>query len=778
MSRRPRAARLSHAAFASFIVPQRIFPIVHHQLTNRITIALLAIAAAALTPGGACAQQTDTTARDSLARRDSVHLLAPVEVQASIAPVAGPTIGSGIPARITTLLGHDIDEWEPRILPDVLGTVAGVSVYDDLGSQYKLNVSYRGFNSGPTVGLPPGITVFLDGVRQNQADAQEVDFDLLPMEHVKRVELLSGTASLLGPNSLGGAINLVTDRGEGPPHGDLSVSGGSFGQAELEGTVEGKSTSGWDYYLGGGYEREDGWRAGTSGRNFNGFLNLGHFGAERGFGVQASAAKSTVRSAGSLPESLYGDPQVNFTPGDVDALNSEQLNLTGYVPVAGGRGTLTIFGKRYDANRFNVNQAPDPDVTALTRTYTAGGTADWRRRVAIHDNSLSLRFGLDGSANWVHERIINTPSEFADDLASEVVPEAVDEPQLGLTTDVKSPSWDLAGYGIADYTVKRVTLSAGARYDYIRVPFQNQLESSDNTTNNFHHFSPRGGINLDLGSGKSLYGSVGGSFRAPAIVELACADPTASCPLPFALGDDPPLDPVRATTYEVGGKLLHGNVLLDGSLFRTDVRDEIFFIQSPGSLVSGYFTNLDRTRREGVELSVTSSLLNDQLSWYVNYAYTRATFQSEAQIFSTRSNSEFAGSPLFGPNNVTPGDRMPLVPSNQVKGGLSARLPRGFRAGLDARWIGSQYLRGDEGNEEQQLDPYFVLGARAGYSYRAWDFSAVVTNALNNHDPIFGTFNANARTGELERFLTPLNARTLSFIVRRSFGNRGSDDDN
>jgi iron complex outermembrane recepter protein len=213
-------------------------------------------------------------------------------------------------------------------------------------------------------------------------------------------------------------------------------------------------------------------------------------------------------------------------------------------------------------------------------------------------------------------------------------------------------------------------------------------------------------------------------------------------------------------------------------MIRTDVRDEIFFIESPGSLVSGYFTNLDKTRREGLELSVTSSLLEDRLSWYVNYAYTRATFQSDAQIFSTRSSAEFADSPLFGPNNVTPGDRMPLVPSSQVKGGLSARLPRGFRAGLDARWIGSQYLRGDEGNEEKQLSPYFVLGARAGFSYGPWDFSTVVTNLLNNHDPIFGTFNANARTGELERFLTPLNARTFSVIVRHSFGSRGSDNDN
>jgi iron complex outermembrane receptor protein len=748
----------------------------------RIRVAIAsAISLAALVPLAARAQQPDSIARDSLARRDSVHVLAPVEVQASIAPVAGPTIGSGIPARITTLTGHDIDEWEPRILPDVLGSVAGVSVYDDLGSQYKLNVSYRGFNSGPTVGLPPGITVFLDGVRQNEADAQEVDFDLLPMEHVKRVELLSGTASLLGPNSLGGAINLVTDRGDGPLHGDLSVSGGSFGQAEAEGTVEGKSTSGWDYYLGGGYEREDGWRAGTSGRNFNGFLNLGHYGSERGIGVQAAGAKSTVRSAGSLPESLYGDPQINFTPGDVDALNSEQLNLTGYVPMGGGRGTLTVFGRRFDANRFNVNQLPDPSVTALTRTYTLGGTADWRRRITLGSNLLSVRFGIDGSANWVHEQIINTASDVSGDATADAIGGVAfgeGEPELGLTTDVKSPSWDLAGYGIADYTIRRVTLSAGARYDYIRVPFQNQIDVADNTTNNFHHFSPRGGVSVDVGNGTSVYGSVGGSFRAPAIVELACADPTASCPLPFALGDDPPLAPVRATTYEVGGKVLRGNLLLDVSLFRTDVRDEIFFIESPGSLVSGYFTNLDRTRREGAELSLTSSVMNDRVSWYANYAYTRATFQSAAQIFSTRSSPDFEGSPLFGPNTVTPGDRMPLVPANQVKGGASARLPHGFRAGIDARWIGSQYLRGDEGNEERQLDPYFVLGARAGLAYRAWDFSLVATNVLNNHDPVFGTFNANARTGELERFLTPLNARTLSFIVRRSFGNRGGDEDN
>src|SRR4029450_585783 len=152
-----------------------------------------------------------------------------IEVVGSIAPTAGPAIGSGIPARISTVTGQAIEAWEPRLLADALGSQAGISLYDDLGSPFKLNLSTRGFNVGPVVGLPPGVSVFLDGVRPHEPHAAEVNFDLLPMEHVQRVELLSGSGSLLGPNSLGGAINLITRRGSGPLDAEAEVSGGSYG---------------------------------------------------------------------------------------------------------------------------------------------------------------------------------------------------------------------------------------------------------------------------------------------------------------------------------------------------------------------------------------------------------------------------------------------------------------------------------------------------------------------------------------------------------------------
>ncbi|MGH7671276.1 MAG: TonB-dependent receptor plug domain-containing protein [Gemmatimonadales bacterium] len=330
-------------------------------------------------------QQPDTTRRDTVrVDRLRVATLAPIEVRASIVPAAGPAVGSGVPARISTVTGREIDAWEPRLLGDALGSQAGVSLYDDLGSPYKLTISTRGFSAGPTVGLPPGVSVFLDGVRQNEPDAQEVNFDLLPMEHVQRVELLSGSASLLGPNSLGGAVNLVTRRGTGPLSGELELSRGSFNAVSGEGSLGGRSLRGWDYYLGAGYEREDGWREATNAENANAFMNVGTLGERRGLSLQTFGTRSRARTAGSLPESMFsGSPRTNFTPGDFEDLNAQQAALSGYAPVGNGQVFFTAYGRRSRAERFNVNQPPDDDVRAFTTNHTIGGNVDWRRSTGL-----------------------------------------------------------------------------------------------------------------------------------------------------------------------------------------------------------------------------------------------------------------------------------------------------------------------------------------------------------------------------------------------------------
>ncbi|HEV8177359.1 MAG TPA: TonB-dependent receptor, partial [Gemmatimonadales bacterium] len=479
-------------------------------------------------------------------------------------------------------------------------------------------------------------------------------------------------------------------------------------------------------------------------------------GAERGISFQAFGAESRAETAGSLPESIFGSsPRTNFTVGDFEDLNQLQGSASGYMPLGNSRGAFTAYVRRTNAERFNVNQAPDNNVRSFTANSTVGGNLDWRYTQPRPNGSFSLRLGADGALNRVHIQLIEeSPTDPADRT---------------LNTDVRSPSYDIAGYALADLQIDKVTFSGGFRYDEIHIPFENVLDPSADTTSAFRRLSPRGGVSLEVGAGASVYGSVGQSFRAPAVLELACADEAAACPLPFALGDDPPLDPVVATTFELGGQVVRGPAIMTASVYRTNVRDDISFIQSENAVFEGFFDNIGTTRREGVELGI-QVLPSDQLSLYANYAFTRATFRDAAEIFSIRADDAFVGAPLSGGNAVAPGDRMPLVPDNQVKLGGLLSLRNGFQMGADVRYTGEQWLRGDEANETTPLRGYFTTNLRMGFSRARWEISAVLSNAFQKKSPIFGTFNENRQTGTLERFLTPINARALKIVVRRSFG--------
>jgi hypothetical protein len=116
------------------------------------------------------------------------------------------------------------------------------------------------------------------------------------------------------------------------------------------------------------------------------------------------------------------------------------------------------------------------------------------------------------------------------------------------------------------------------------------------------------------------------------------------------------------------------------------------------------------------------------------------------------------------------GDRLPQVPGHQVKAGGLLTLPEGVELGLDTRYTGGQWLRGDEANQTSPLAGYFVANVRAGVTRGPWELSAVLTNVFDSKRAVFGTFNENRQTGELERFLTPLDARGLRVVLRREFG--------
>src|SRR2546426_12160722 len=169
------------------------------------------------------------------------------------------------------------------------------------------------------------------------------------------------------------------------------------------------------------------------------------------------------------------------------------------------------------------------------------------------------------------------------------------------TTLFRSKELDWGAFMGANWPLApALTATVAGRYDYIRVPFEDLLDPGQSGLNIFRRLSPRVGLTWSGPSGHELFWSVSRGFRAPALVEIGCADPAAACPLPFALGPDPALRPVVATTYESGwhfrGPGGHGDLSADA--FWTDVSDDIFFVAS--TLTAGSFQKIGAAWRAGI----------------------------------------------------------------------------------------------------------------------------------------------------------------------------------
>jgi outer membrane receptor protein involved in Fe transport len=313
----------------------------------------------------------------------------------------------------------------------------------------------------------------------------------------------------------------------------------------------------------------------------------------------------------------------------------------------------------------------------------------------------------------------------------------------------------------------QVAVLVSARGDYVRIPFQDRRDARNDGTSVFRQLSPMLGVTFTPSATWRLYGSFGAGFRAPAALELACASPDASCPLPFSLGADPPLRPVVAWNRELGADWASpAGAAVTLSLFRSDVHDEIAFVAS--SSASGYFQNIPRTRREGLE-ATTRLPLPHAVTLRGSYSYVDATYRSHATLAST----------LAG-NDVQPGNVFPLSPRH--RGSLEVETVRALGPALlsaivTVRAVSSQYLRGDEANQREPMAGYGVADFRLRGERGRLSSELALSNVLNRRYTLYGVYADNPKgvpgtpaSGEsVERFFTPAYPRvaSISLAIRR-----------
>ncbi|WP_287110736.1 TonB-dependent receptor [Methylobacillus sp.] len=134
-----------------------------------------------------------------------------------------------------------------------------VSINDYAGNPFQQDLNFRGFTASPMIGTPQGISVYLDGVRVNEAFGDVVNWDLLPMNAIASMDLLPGSSPLFGLNTLGGALAIRTKSGFTDHHARGEVIGGAWGRQQVQ-VSNGINNGVLGLFTAYNHFEEDGWR--------------------------------------------------------------------------------------------------------------------------------------------------------------------------------------------------------------------------------------------------------------------------------------------------------------------------------------------------------------------------------------------------------------------------------------------------------------------------------------------------------------------------------------
>src|SRR5260370_28890993 len=108
-------------------------------------------------------------------------------------------------------------------------------VFDGVGTGAETTADLRGFNTGS---VATSALVAVDGVRVNEPDTGYVNFELIPLSDVERIEVVRGSSSaLFGEGGLGGGLNVGAPPGAHPPPLHARLPRGGLGGAEFHGSL-------------------------------------------------------------------------------------------------------------------------------------------------------------------------------------------------------------------------------------------------------------------------------------------------------------------------------------------------------------------------------------------------------------------------------------------------------------------------------------------------------------------------------------------------------------
>ncbi|MGY4286721.1 outer membrane receptor protein involved in Fe transport [Bradyrhizobium sp. LM2.7] len=663
-----------------------------------------------------------------------------------------------VPSAINAVDANQIKRTGSLNVTDALrDNIAGINISEVTGNPFQPDIEFRGFVASPVTGTPQGLAVYQNGVRINEAFSDAVNWDLIPTAAIRSVTLVTNNPAF-GLNALGGAINLQMKDGFSYQGAEIDMMGGSFGR--IQGSAQWGKQVDKNYGVYAALERlhDNGFRnfSQSDVRRFYG--DVGYKAGDSEFHVNMGLAKNDFGASATVPAELldkywgatYTTPQitsnrvgyVNLT-AKADATPTWTLEGTAHVrrfeqKIVDGNPTdvqecaiagLLCFGDdATSANGANGAQLANPFASGTilgeidrgsirSTSFGVSGQATNVDQLFGHDNRFVVGSTYDAGVTRY-----NAIAEIGSIAENYVVsgsgvflgPSGTTETGLTGPVSLRTVNQYNGLYAMDTFNVTDAfAVTGGGRFNVARISLQDQLGTALNGDHTFTRFNPVIGGTYKITPELTAYAGYSEANRVPTPLELGCSDPNNPCLIAAFLVSDPPLKQVVSKTVEAG---LRGTRELNiGTLgwkiggFRATNYDDILAIPVPGRTGFGYFSNVGRTRRQGLEAEV--NIKSPTLQFQASYAFVDARF---LDALTLGSNSPFAD-PTTETIQVSPGNQIPAIPRHRIKLGIDYALTDVWKVGGNAIFVSSQYLVGDESNQYAKLPSYTVFNLHTSY---------------------------------------------------------------
>lgn len=629
-------------------------------------------------------------------------------------------------ASVSVITDKDLDKMHINNLDEAFVKIPGVYVgrLSGIGSTTSQTVM-RGVNAANSV------AVLVDGVQVNDSYNGSVTWSAIPVDMVKRVEVLRGPASVLyGGNALAGVINIIT-KDVDKTSVNLKLSYGSNNTQNHSLYVAGKASDKLDFNVNYEKKKTDGyitdpvlsskavfvaettttntgakrWIIGNKGKrqwdeNTVGVGFKYHFDESKSLALDFT--KNEYEYSYSAPTSYFGDDIIKkagtyfSTPGEKA---SNKYNMT-YNDSENGWKAVVGYSDQYKQHDTSISKATDSSKPNTRFSF------DLQKNQTISANNNAV-FGLNYRKDEMDATVYKLADKFNSD--SKI---AVDSMASG--TNKSFSAYVMDEHKFSD----RWTATAGLRYDKWstdgRILLPNKTEAINYDESTYDNWSPSLSVMYKPEADSSVYLSWGKAFEAPSLYRMYSSSYSSNV---YNIAN-PNLKPQKAETFELGYKKdLNNKSAIGVSVYDTKYKGLLY--KNSLGVVDGMnatcYQNAGEAEAKGFELELNHNF-DDKWSAFLNYTYQNPVIKKALK--------------------ATEKDKyVTAIPKEVFRAGVTYSDDK-WSGMLTGEYISKRFSKTDNSDTVNGVygsyDPYFIMNMDISYSFnKNYTLTASVNNILD-----------------------------------------------